>query len=253
MKHKATRTVGSIRMFSDRWAGIRDDAFLKFSNLHSGLRPMVLHFYVLGAFSDICNNTYVTYGTVQSTKMTHAGSVRNASAVRSTYLPEGTIHHFRRDMSRYLLIFAIFVFSSACAQEEAAQTTGDDAAAVQSMDLRSPAPEDARIFFVNLEDGATVSSPFAVEFGLEGMAVVPAGTEQEFSGHHHLLIDQDELPALDMPIPSDSVHVHYGQGQTSTELTLSPGEHTLQIVLGNHLHIPHDPPVVSEKITVVVQ
>lgn len=98
-----------------------------------------------------------------------------------------------------------------------------------------------------------MSSPFAVEFGLEGMAVVPAGTEQENSGHHHLLIDQQELPQLNMPIPSDSVHVHFGLGQTSTELSLAPGEHTLQIILGNHLHIPHDPPVVSEKITITVQ
>jgi len=85
------------------------------------------------------------------------------------------------------------------------------------------------------------------------MEVVPAGTDQEYSGHHHLLIDQSELPALDMPIPSDSVHVHFGLGQTSTELNLSPGEHTLQIILGNHLHIPHVPPVVSDKISVVVE
>jgi hypothetical protein len=120
-------------------------------------------------------------------------------------------------------------------------------------DLRSPSAEDARIFFANLENGDTVSSPFNVEFGLEGMDVVPAGTEQEYSGHHHLIIDQDELPALDMPIPADSLHVHFGKGQTSTELALSPGQHTLQIVLGNHLHIPHDPPVVSEKITITVE
>ena len=131
--------------------------------------------------------------------------------------------------------------------------TDQDAAATAMGDLRSPSAADARIFFANLENGDTVSSPFNVEFGLEGMDVVPAGTEQEYSGHHHLIIDQDELPALDMPIPADSLRVHFGKGQTSTELALSPGQHTLQIVLGNHLHIPHDPPVVSEKITITVE
>ena len=131
--------------------------------------------------------------------------------------------------------------------------TDQDAAATAMGDLRSPSAADARIFFANLENGDTVSSPFNVGFGLEGMDVVPAGTEQEYSGHHHLIIDQDELPALDMPIPADSLHVHFGKGQTSTELALSPGQHTLQIVLGNHLHIPHDPPVVSEKITITVE
>ena len=125
----------------------------------------------------------------------------------------------------------------------------EPAAAMQ----RSPSFEDAHIFIANLEDGATVSSPFLVEFGLEGMDVVPAGTEQEFSGHHHLLIDLADLPPLDMPMPADSQHVHFGKGQTSVELELAPGQHTLQLILGNHLHIPHDPPVVSEKITVTVQ
>jgi len=145
------------------------------------------------------------------------------------------------------------MFTAACGQQDAPETADQSDAAPAMNDLRSAAAEDARIFFVNLEDGATVSSPFTVEFGLEGMEVVPAGTDQEYSGHHHLIIDQDELPPLDMPIPSDSVHVHYGQGQTSTELSLAPGQHTLQIVLGNHLHIPHDPPVVSEKITITVE
>ncbi|MGA0256089.1 MAG: DUF4399 domain-containing protein [Rhodothermales bacterium] len=156
-------------------------------------------------------------------------------------------------MSRYALVFALLISTAACGQQEAPEMTDQDAAATAMGDLRSPSAADARIFFANLENGDTVSSPFNVEFGLEGMDVVPAGTEQEYSGHHHLIIDQDELPALDMPIPADSLHVHFGKGQTSTELALSPGQHTLQIVLGNHLHIPHDPPVVSEKITITVE
>lgn len=105
----------------------------------------------------------------------------------------------------------------------------------------------------NLTDGDVVTSPFMVEFALEGMDVAPAGVEQEFSGHHHLLINQDELPNLEMPIPADSVHVHFGAGQTSVELELPAGEHTLQLLLGNHLHVPHDPVVASEKITITVQ
>ena len=153
-------------------------------------------------------------------------------------------------MTRSLFpILAIALLFTACAEpvEEAA------APAEEVVDLRSPAPEGARVFFANLEDGATVSSPFTVEFGLEGMDVIPAGTDQEHSGHHHLLIDLDELPAMDMPMPADSQHVHFGKGQTSVELDLAPGDHRLQLVLGNYLHIPHDPPVISEVITVTVE
>jgi len=153
---------------------------------------------------------------------------------------------------RIPLVLAFLLTLSACASDDAADVA-TDAATDAVVDLRSPSAEDARIFFVGIEDGASVTSPFTVEFGLENMTVAPAGTDEPFSGHHHLLVDQAELPALDMPIPSDSVHIHYGLGQTSTELTLPSGEHTLQIVLGNYLHIPHDPPVVSEKITVTVQ
>ena len=160
-------------------------------------------------------------------------------------------------MSRLFLLIALLVFASACTSDDAtdALTNGstDGSTTDPIVDLRSPSAEDARIFFVGMEDGATVSSPFTVEFGLENMMVAPAGTDEPFSGHHHLLINQDELPALDMPIPADSLHIHFGLGQTSTELTLPAGEHTLQIVLGNHLHIPHDPPVVSETITLTVQ
>ncbi|MDE2995464.1 MAG: DUF4399 domain-containing protein [Bacteroidota bacterium] len=153
-------------------------------------------------------------------------------------------------MTRSLFpILAIALLFTACAEpvEEAA------APAEEVVDLRSPAPEGARVFFANLEDGATVSSPFTVEFGLEGMDVIPAGTDQEHSGHHHLMIDLDELPAMDMPMPADSQHVHFGKGQTSVELDLAPGDHRLQLVLGNYLHIPHDPPVISEVITVTVE
>jgi hypothetical protein len=160
------------------------------------------------------------------------------------------------DMSRHALLLILLIFMAACGQQEAPeladQSVADPSGAQAMVDLRSPSAEGSEIFFVNVSDGDTVSSPFQIEFGLEGMDVVPAGTEQEFSGHHHLLINQEELPSLNMPIPADSVHVHYGKGQTSAELSLPTGKHTLQVILGNHLHIPHDPPVVSEKITITV-
>lgn len=117
---------------------------------------------------------------------------------------------------------------------------------------RSPSGEGASVFFVSPADGDTVTSPFAVEFGIGAMEVVRAGDNTPNTGHHHVLIDTG-LPALDMPIPADEQHVHFGDGSSATELTLEPGEHTLQLLLGDHLHIPHDPPVYSVRITVTVE
>jgi hypothetical protein len=117
---------------------------------------------------------------------------------------------------------------------------------------RTVSVEGATVFFVSPADGDTVSSPFAVEFGISAMGVVRAGDNTPNTGHHHILIDT-ELPALAMPIPADEHHVHFGDGSLATELTLSPGEHTLQLLLGDHLHIPHEPPVYSQRITVTVE
>jgi len=116
---------------------------------------------------------------------------------------------------------------------------------------RTPAPKDAKVYFLAPLDGETTSSPVTVKFGLEGMGIAPAGMVFESSGHHHLLIDAP-LPALDATIPADQHHVHFGKGQTETTIELPPGKHTLQLLLGDHLHIPHSPPVVSEKITITV-
>lgn len=117
---------------------------------------------------------------------------------------------------------------------------------------RTPAPQGARAYIVSPQDGATVSSPVRVVFGLEGMGVAPAGIEKEKTGHHHLIIDAD-LPAANEPVPSDENHRHFGGGQTEVVLELAPGPHTLQLVMGDHNHVPHDPPVVSEKITITVK
>ena len=116
-------------------------------------------------------------------------------------------------------------------------------------------PEHAKVFFVNLEDGAVVTNPVKVEFGIKGFGITPAGTkgkQRHSAGHHHLLIDLEKLPDLDEPIPSDTQHVHYDQGETSAVLDLPSGRHTLQLLLGDEEHEPQDPPLISEKITITV-
>ena len=115
----------------------------------------------------------------------------------------------------------------------------------------TPSPPGAAVYFIDLKDGATIPPKFTVHFGLRGMGVAPAGSDKENSGHHHLLIDT-ELPPLDQPIPNDFNHLHFGAGQTEAELNLAPGPHTLQLLLGDKNHIPHSPPVMSERIRVTV-
>src|SRR5579863_3058886 len=115
----------------------------------------------------------------------------------------------------------------------------------------SPSPPGAKAYFVDLKDGAVIGPTTTIHFGLHGMGVAPAGSDKANTGHYHLLIDTD-LPPLNEPIPSDDNHLHFGGGQTETELTLSPGPHTLQLLLGDANHIPHTPPVVSDRIHVTV-
>ncbi|MEL6786658.1 MAG: DUF4399 domain-containing protein [Cyanobacteria bacterium J06607_15] len=119
--------------------------------------------------------------------------------------------------------------------------------------LVTHAPADAEAYIVEPNDGATVPETFTVKFGLSGMDLAPAGVDQPNSGHHHLLIDKEELPALNASLPATEQIRHFGKAQTETELTLEPGEHTLRLVLGNYLHVPHDNPVISEPITITVQ
>lgn len=117
--------------------------------------------------------------------------------------------------------------------------------------LSTPAPADAQVYFIAPGDGATVGESFAVRFGLRGMGVAPAGVEMANTGHHHLLIDSPTVD-LSLPLPASEQVIHFGKGQTETVVTLPPGRHTLQLVLGNHLHVPHTPPVRSETIRVNV-
>jgi hypothetical protein len=115
----------------------------------------------------------------------------------------------------------------------------------------TPSPPGAVVYFIDLKNGDTLPPTATIRFGLRGMGVAPAGSHRENSGHHHLLIDT-ELPPLDQPIPNDFNHLHFGAGQTEAEVSLPPGEHTLQLLLGDKSHIPHSPPVVSDLIRVRV-
>lgn len=116
----------------------------------------------------------------------------------------------------------------------------------------TPAPPGASLYFVSPQHGEVVSSPVKIVFGLSGMGVAPAGVDREKTGHHHLLIDTP-IPDLNRPITADDGHRHFGGGQTETVIELSPGKHRLQLLLGDFAHIPHNPPVMSEPITITVQ
>lgn len=118
---------------------------------------------------------------------------------------------------------------------------------------REPSPAGAEVYIVAPKDGATIKGPVTVVFGLKGMGVAPAGIKLENTGHHHLLIDSDPPSDLSQPLPATEKVLHFGKGQTETTLTLAPGKHTLQLVLGDWLHIPHEPAIVSRKITITVE
>ncbi len=117
-------------------------------------------------------------------------------------------------------------------------------------------PKEARIYFIGLEEGAVVKSPFKVRFGIEGFGIIPAGfkgKQRHTAGHHHLLVDVEQLPDMDEAIPDDERHIHFNQGETETMLELSPGKHTLQLLLGDEQHEPQDPPLISDRIRITVE
>src|SRR5262245_26691147 len=118
---------------------------------------------------------------------------------------------------------------------------------------KTKSPEGAQAYIISPKTGATVPQKLTVQFGLKGMGVAPAGVTNPNTGHHHLLVDVAQMPNLDMPLPVTDNIRHFGGGQTEVELTLPPGKHTLQLVLGDALHVPHDKPVMSEKITITVK
>tara|TARA_Y100000022_G_scaffold145800_1_gene127469 strand:- start:1070 stop:1453 length:384 start_codon:yes stop_codon:yes gene_type:complete len=113
--------------------------------------------------------------------------------------------------------------------------------------------QERKVFFITPSNGEVLTNPIKIVFGATGVKIVPAGVEMPRSGHHHLLIDVDKLPDLKSPIPADNNHLHFGAGQTEVEINLPEGKHTLQLLLGNHLHIPHADPLLSEKIEITVK
>jgi hypothetical protein len=117
---------------------------------------------------------------------------------------------------------------------------------------QSPSPAGAEIYIISPKDGDKVTSPVTILFGLKGMGVAPAGVQKPNTGHHHLLLD-GAIPTINTPIPADETHIHFGGGQTQTTLKLTPGEHTLQLLLADYLHIPHSPPVISKSVKVTVK
>ena len=174
----------------------------------------------------------------------------------------------------YLVTLIFTIMLTACGQETADVATEDSAEAAEVAEAaeaaveavaedrsvatsaaalpRTDSIEGASVFFISPTDGETVTNPFVVEFGISGMELVKAGDNQAGSGHHHLIIDAGP-PDLSMPIPANEHYIHFGDASASTELTLEPGSHTLQLLLGDFLHIPHDPPVLSTTITIVVE
>jgi hypothetical protein len=127
------------------------------------------------------------------------------------------------------------------------------AAAAVAQVARSKAPEAARVYFISPKNGDTVARTFTVQFGLKGMGVAPAGANLPNTGHHHLLVDVKEMPDFSKPLPVTDNIRHFGGGQTEVEITLPAGQHTLQLVLGDYLHTPHEKPLLSDRITVTVK
>jgi len=141
------------------------------------------------------------------------------------------------NISKVLLIVSFLVFPVALVSAEGSGT---------------PSALGASVYIISPANGETVSTTVTIKFGLQAMGVAPAGIDKKNTGHHHLLIDAKKLPAFDKPMGKDGIK-HFGGGQTEVVLSLKPGEHTLQLVLGDKAHTPHQPPVVSQKITIVVK
>ena len=150
-----------------------------------------------------------------------------------------------------VIAVALFVYRTSMQETIPAASVEQSNQAQES--LISNAADNAVVFIMQPGDGSTVSSPLTVKFGITNMSVSPAGIDQPNSGHHHLLIDLIELPDMTEPLPTTDNIVHFGKGQTETTLILEPGEHSLQLLLGNYLHIPHDQPVISKKIHITVE
>lgn len=148
-------------------------------------------------------------------------------------------------MTRFALplLFSFALLATAVADGGVEDTTASH---------RRPSPAGATVGFVNIADGDVVPPDFHVQFSVSGMGVAPAGSDIENTGHHHLLIDLAEMPDPNQPLPMNDHIKHFGAGQTETDLSLPEGEHTLQLLFADYVHTPHDPMVMSERITIQV-
>ena len=168
-------------------------------------------------------------------------------------------------LTQSALTIGLLLTLGACANQGAMQTTAvTSAAPTAPMKVTMSTPKlvagyvkvvaapDSKLYFINLKNGDSVGSPVMVQFGLSGMGVAPAGVEIAGTGHHHLLIDVDSID-VNVPIPNSDQFRHFGAGQTEATFPMSPGTHTLQLLLADHNHIPHHPSVMSERITVTVK
>lgn len=157
---------------------------------------------------------------------------------------------------RRALAATLFALSLAACGDNSAPSSHEEVhkegAPIAETMARTPSPPGAKAFLIEPADGATLKSPVTVKFGIEGMKVAPAGTDEPDSGHHHLLIDT-KLEDYDGPITADAQHLHFGKGQTEATIELTPGQHTLQHVFADRNHVPHDPPVQSAPITITVE
>lgn len=149
--------------------------------------------------------------------------------------------NFRKYVKSLLVTAGLMFAVQGFAQNEATQIA------------RAPSPAGASVSFANLSDGDVVPPVFTVKFAIKGMVIAPAGSQIANTGHHHLMIDVDELPDMNLPLPATDNIRHFGKGQTEVELSLPEGRHTLQLLLADHAHTPHSPPVMSEKITIAVK
>lgn len=146
---------------------------------------------------------------------------------------------------------ALALADSMSAIKEAAKKQASSRIA-EELNLPSPAPADARVYFIEPADGATLSGPVKVVFGLSGMGVAPAGTQVDGTGHHHLLVDGPTVN-VSQPLPASEQVIHFGKGQTETTLELAPGTHTLQLMFADWKHQPFNPGITSDTISITVE
>src|SRR5882762_5002062 len=165
---------------------------------------------------------------------------------RRVQLQHGVNYCWKEMLMRTLIMVAL-ILTAPLASAQAPAAPGPAAALP-----RSASPPGAEAYIISPKDGATVKSPVLVQFGLKGMGVAPAGVKCDNTGHHHLLIDTDAHADPGAPLPATDKIVHFGKGQTEASVPLSPGKHTLQLLLGDQNHVPHNPPVISTRITITV-